>query len=645
MISTQRARASFVAAALVTSLCATQARALYLDDDQNFNLRMRMYSQIAIRTDKSQTDTTPVTKAGQLVQHRNFFNPELDAKLTPYTSWMKNGALNWMAPDDLTFRIAGWGFYDGIYDYGASQFGDNLENINPNFRNYSTGICKSSGAACSSNADCTSVPGELCVPRGAWFMRGSRVIAPATTRSVQNPDGSTTEVPIPPGRRFIDNLDQLLPGADLQEPREVYSRRQRVNELYLSYSKGPFFFRIGRQVISWGEADTIALLDQNNPFDLTLAAPGLFMDLEESRIPLWTIRSSYNLFENLGPFSSGFVEAYWVPGWIDTETGFLPMLTASPYSPRGRNPQFSSGFPNDTYQFILFDELPSNTMDNSRYGFRFQTVVNRAYTVQAWLYTHFPTTPAPVKGPLATIRPGTAGSRTPSGSPLFLVRTIHDLTTVYGLATTFFFEPLDGIVRIEGEFFENEPGMIPQFNLNIKAPDDIANGIGIPGTDPVTSAGTIPYADILRWEVGFDRFFFLRFLNPTNSFILSTSNVGAWNLDETSRKDFRFGGLRKPGRDVTGGTPVPDDFVQQKAVESFFQITMLTDYMHGRLSPQCTFIQNVRGTYAIHPQLTYRWTDWLLFKLDYIHIGGEFQSLGFFKDRDQIAARVTYQLN
>ena len=41
-----------------------------------------------------------------------------------------------------------------------------------------------------------------------------------------------------------------------------------------SYAKGPVFFRVGRQAISWGESDTVAMLDQNNPFDLTLAAPG-----------------------------------------------------------------------------------------------------------------------------------------------------------------------------------------------------------------------------------------------------------------------------------------------------------------------------------------------------------------------------------
>src|SRR5262249_50863464 len=145
---------------------------------------------------------------------------------------------------------------------------------------------------------------------------------------------------------LVDSLGDIFPDADLKEPRTTYGHQERVNELYLSYSKGPFFLRIGRQSISWGEADTIALLDQNNPFDITLGAPGIFQDLDEARIPLWTVRTSYNLFETLGPLSSGFVEAYWVPGDIDTNTGITPILTASPYSPRGQNPQFSSGFPN-----------------------------------------------------------------------------------------------------------------------------------------------------------------------------------------------------------------------------------------------------------------------------------------------------------
>jgi uncharacterized protein DUF1302 len=67
--------------------------------------------------------------------------------------------------------------------------------------------------------------------------------------------------------------------------------------------------------------------------------------------------------------------------------------------------------------------------------------------------------------------------------------------------------------------------------------------------------------------------------------------------------------------------------------------------MHGRLEPRLTLIGFVRGTYAIHPTLSYRWNDWLLFQADYQRIDGAYQSIGFFRDRDQVSFRVTYQLN
>ena len=58
-----------------------------------------------------------------------------------------------------------------------------------------------------------------------------------------------------------------------------------------------------------------------------------------------------------------------------------------------------------------------------------------------------------------------------------------------------------------------------------------------------------------------------------------------------------------------------------------------------------TLIQFIRGTFAAHTTLVYRWSDWLLFQADYQFISGAYQSLGFFRDRDQVAFRVTYQLN
>jgi hypothetical protein len=561
------------------------AAAIYLDEGQNFSLRARIYSQFSIRTENSQIGTTPITKTGQLVQNRNYYNPELDIKGTSYTTWMKGTFLDWLAPDDFHVRLAAWGFYDGIYDYGSAQFDRSQRLINSTFPNVNS--LGSDGQKHSFN-----LQGPTFDPKGT-------------------------------------NLDSIYAGFDLTEPRNVYAHQQRVNEFYFSYSKGPVFVRFGRQAISWGESDTIALLDQNNPFDVTQAAPGLFEDLDEARIPLWTLRTSLTLFDTLGPLSSGFIEAYWVPGPLDVNVGFLPQRTASPYSPRGPDPQeqIPAVLP---AQFVLLDHVPKKNIGSSRYGFRVQTVVNRTHTVSAWAYTHFPNAPVPLGDGLVRAQPG---------GQIFTTETVHELTWAVGLADTFFLEPLDAIIRAEAEYFINEPSFIPQVNLNITEGGNLL--------DPLRVPGQVPHANYLRWELGFDRFFFLRALNPTNSFTLVTAIVGSYNLDETSVRDFRQNGQFKPEffKKPIGTAPQPDDFVQQKTVEAFGQVALRTDYMHGRLQPGLVAIQNVRGTWALNPTLTYRFRDWLLFTANFIFIGGEYQQIGFFRDRDQASLRVTYQLN
>jgi Protein of unknown function (DUF1302) len=643
MFRTRRPRLAWVAGGVLL-LAAHGARAIYLDEDQNITLRARIYSQGSVRIDDSQVDTEPTTKSGQLIQNRNFFNPELDAKLNPYLTWLKGTWFDWLSPDDFRFRVAGWGFYDGIYDYGSAQFNNSQKKINASFNN----------AVPRQPPGCIPGQDQGCnVRQGGWFAIGPNIKLP------NRATGAAT-------------FDQVFPGFELYEPRSIYANRARVNELYLSYTKGPFFLRVGKQSISWGESDTIALLDQSNPFDLTLAAPGFFEDIDEARIPLYTIRTSYNLFETLGPLSSGFVEGYWVPGDWDATTPTVPLLTASPYSPRGVDPQLLSQmaggvFP-PTYQFVFFDHIPKQDMDSSRWGVRFQTVINRFLTAQAWVYRTFPTAPVPVKlGYESPNLPPAVMIGPPNQQTTFFVISLeHKPVMVYGLAGTFFLEALDGIVRVNAQLFEHEAGFIPQTNLNICSPNSFTFKQCPGGRNQLTSAGHIPYQDILRYEVGFDRFFFLRWLNPTNSFLVVASAVGAYNASKTGNpeNDFRFNGQLKPGpvircfsRDPETGEctrkssgPVArglfqDDYVNQNALDAQFQTTFQTDYMHGRLTPRVTFIQFVRGTFAVHPSLTYRWSDYLLFQADLQIIEGAYQSLGFFRDRDQVSFRVTYQLN
>lgn len=626
MLRAQRPWLGWVAGGALV-LAAAHAHAIYLDEDQNVTLRARIYSQAAIRIQDSSVDTEPVTYRGQLIQNRNFFNPELDAKLTAYTNWMKRDGLDWLAPDDLRFRIAAWAFYDGLYDYGSSQFRRAANVLNASFN--------------------PTVPreGVTNIRTGGWFIRGT-----GFNLARANQFGAD------PATRF----GQVFPGYNVSDPRDVYGHQARVNELYLSYTKGPVFLRIGRQSISWGESDTIALLDQSNPFDLTLAAPGFFQDIDEARIPLYTVRGSYNLFDVLGPLSSGFIEAYVVPGNIDNTVAITPLLTVSPYSPRGVDPQLQGGaqlgqrvFP-PNMQFVFFDHVPEQTFSNSRWGVRFQTVVNRFLTAQTWVYRTFPSSPVPRKLGLPGLTPPPINI---NGQPFFIIALERKPMMVYGLAATFFLEYLDGIVRMNAQFFEHEAGFIPRRNLRIT---DINQNKPCPSEtcnfNRVTAAGHIPYADILRYEVGFDRFFFLRALNPTNSFILSASAVGSYNASSTNTANtrFRFNGQLKPSRFQTNaaGQKVPqarglyvDDYVNANPLDAQFQTTFQTDYLHGRLTPRMTLIQFVRGTFAFHPSLIYRWNDWLLFQGDYQYITGAYQSLGFFRDRDQVSFRVTYQLN
>src|SRR5581483_5902791 len=176
------------------------------------------------------------------------------------------------------------------------------------------------------------------------------------------------------------------------------------------------------------------------------------------------------------------------------------------------------------------------------------------------------------------------------------------------------------------------------------------------------TSGSVPHADFLRFEIGYDRNFFFRPINPYNSFIWVTAYVGQWNLSETfTRANYRFGGQQKA---TSTGTriganannlslqtisqlhTVASDFVDLYPYESFVQTHLQTDYMHGRLTPSITAVVGLDGVYAFPMGLTYRYTDSLLFDFRYILLGGNFNfPFGYFRDRSQLSARVTFLLN
>jgi hypothetical protein len=660
--------------------CGATSEAYYLDSGRNFDVRLRAYSQLGIMTQDSATagcvpvkllngtvlpidprTCPPPYSAGDLGQNRNFYNPELDAKLTDYTGGLAEvPGLKYIAPEELKFRFAWWGFYDGLYDYLAPEWPAHLRNPNNRF-----------------------APAQFGITR---FSQTSNI-----------------------NRSYVFE-DQN------KNPRNIYGSRNRINELYLDYTKGPVFVRVGRQAISWGESDTIALLDVQNPFDLTLGAPGFFQDVDEARIPLWTLRTTVKLVDNWKFISSGFVDAYVVPGIIDTTVPINPITYGvSPFNPDVPNPQGSLfiGPTKDqvvnqdpSLHTVVVDHLPDNTWANTRWGARLQGLLFRDYTVQGWFFRTFNQQPVPLLSsqpgfglasgkkttlvddrgfrtpicldasgnsiPKAINGVSTSGTegRTPAGrtcgwkAPV-VTSLNRRLESVIGLAGTWYSDMLNGIMRAEAEYFVDELAFIPMQNLNPRSqiPRFLRKGLGY-RTDIVN---TMPTADYLRWVIAYDRFFFFRPLNPTNSFVLSMAYNSSYNLSETAGRDFRSPqakpGLSQATSVITGVgttcvkgnhsrnnplcvTAVAKNFEDQYKYEGFLTTALQTDMMHGKLEPRVAIITDVSGIFAFQPTVTYRVNDNFLLSATYLAIATtRVTGIGTFQAHDMVQLRATLQLN
>src|SRR2546430_11046923 len=117
-----RTRARRLTLGLVVLLGAgSTAHAYFLDHDRNFDVRLRAYSQAAVAAEDSR-EKPPDISAGDILSHRNSYNPEFDANLTKYVRWMSRTAgLSPIRPDEVKLRVPWWGVYDGVIDYANRQ--------------------------------------------------------------------------------------------------------------------------------------------------------------------------------------------------------------------------------------------------------------------------------------------------------------------------------------------------------------------------------------------------------------------------------------------------------------------------------------------------------------------------------------------
>ena len=66
---------------------------------------------------------------------------------------------------------------------------------------------------------------------------------------------------------------------------------QILNEAHVTWTPGNFFFRLGKQIVSWGEVTAFRVMDQINPVDYRRGFADV--EFENTLIPIWLLRSEY----------------------------------------------------------------------------------------------------------------------------------------------------------------------------------------------------------------------------------------------------------------------------------------------------------------------------------------------------------------
>ena len=88
-------------------------------------------------------------------------------------------------------------------------------------------------------------------------------------------------------KQFDHSRDELLIFGD---------RRDILHEFHLTWTPGNWYFRVGKQIVVWGETDGFRLMDQINPLDQRRGMTDV--EFETTILPIWLVRAEYYLQPN-----------------------------------------------------------------------------------------------------------------------------------------------------------------------------------------------------------------------------------------------------------------------------------------------------------------------------------------------------------
>jgi hypothetical protein len=468
--------------ALAVLIGTRAAFALTFDDRGEMRLGLRAYNAVRIGTETIGNSDNPldypVSGAGHLRQDRFFLQISYDHDLTRLTH-ESTGLLapfRLINPSSLKYTLEYRFEGEGLYDWGPDEYSHEYAGLS-RFR---------------SDLPKVDIPG---------LAHTTPFLDPAYIK---------------------ERVDRLRRNA---------ITRNRLFLAFLDFEKGPLFIRVGRQNLSWGETDIFRLLDNINPLDDSFG--GFFIALDERRVPIAMVRSSYQL-GSWGPFQDAFLEGFVAQGnRVATNPG-IPV--GSTWIPGGL------AYPNQALRQIIDTPDATKVRGGARLVFTAKDITFSLAHYQTYLDVPGIQFRLPAQKKLPD---GTMSNTASFDNPILAFQRFPRVA-ITGGSLTFPITSLYTIVRSEVAYFAHQP-FNRQGNGNSFDSFSLGNGIGTPGTKRLqaadnTDGGLNPFIyprflaqgrkgpvwgqtltlNTFNMSFGLDVNRFIRFLNPTQTFFFST---------------------------------------------------------------------------------------------------------------------------
>lgn len=369
----------------------------------------------------------------------------------------------------------------------------------------------------------------------------------------------------------------------------------KIREVFVDLVLPPFTLRLGRQQVVWGETDNFRALDVINP--LNLSWHWSREPWEDIRIPLWMARGIYDIGK-IGPFEESFVEGIWIP--FDFRRNKVDTHPRRPWDFRGAGlaeVADSAVVGNQLYDLDLSvrNRNKCNCLKNGQAGLRFKAIWADIDFSLNYFYGFSTETGAKVRSDLGQIQGNTLSA---------VVDLANPRSHLVGLTANYSEEYYtQAVFRMETTFSTGVPVAIA------------------PGAPLSVDSDQNQYDSVRRSVVmiAMDRPTWIRWLNPSRTFFLSTQFFWRRHLDYSSY----YRGIPSVRRAKISGQVVAGRFVSEnndKLDRDEFVMTLAASTSYGpagRWQPQfvTAFDPISTGGYNLL-SLDYLWTNHIVFRAE-----------------------------